>query len=334
MLSRVADALFWMARYYERAENTARLIDVDINMMLDMGHLIEEVDSGARYWEPIIRITSPLREFRRRYPETTPDAAIAWLTYDEGNPNSILACIRNARENARKMRGRITAEMWEQLNTTYLRVRETSLEQVHKEGASAYFLRIRRASQLFQGMFASTLPRDEAFQWIQLGMLLERADATTRLLDVKYHILLPSVDEVGGPIDNVQWIAVLKACSAYEAYQRRYVARITPSRVAEFLVLDRTFPRSVRFCFEEMRRSLRSIALDHGVLDRQPPEIVAAHVRHMLSNTTMSGIVQFGLHQYMLQLQDYCNEISQKITQAYFQARSIPQGALSEELTV
>jgi len=322
MLSRIADALFWMSRYYERAENTARLIDVNINRMLDMGYLMEEADSGARYWEPIIRITSPLQEFRRHYPTTTQDAAIEWLTYSADNPHSILACIRHARENALRIRGRITSEMWEQLNTTYLRVRETNLDQIHREGASAYFLRIRRASQLFQGMFASTLPRDEALQWIMLGLLLERADATTRLLDVKYHILLPSVEDVGGPIDNVQWLAVLKSCSAAEAFQRRYVARITPSRVAEFLVLDQAFPRSVRFCFDQIGLSLRSVALEHGTPDEQPPEMVATHVRHKLSETTISNIIQFGLHQYLLQLQDHCAEISQEISQAYFQARS------------
>ena len=114
---------------------------------------------------------------------------------------------------------------------------------------------------------------DEGWQWIQIGEYLERADATTRLVDVKYHILLPSIEEVGGPIDNVQWIAVLKSCSAYEAYQRRYAARITPSRVAEFLVLDRTFPRAVRFCFDQMHWALRSIGVEHGALGEGAPEI-------------------------------------------------------------
>jgi uncharacterized alpha-E superfamily protein len=319
MLSRVANALFWMARYYERAENTARLIDVNINMMLDMGHALHDVGASAPYWTPIIRITSPFDEFRARYNRISQESALQWLAFDETNPNSILQCVSRARENARSIRGQISTEMWQQINSTYLRVKSSGMDEVWREGAHSYFLSIREASQLFQGMISSTQPRDEAFQWMELGKYLERADATTRLIDVKYHILLPSLAEVGGPIDNVQWIAVLKSCSAYEAYQRRYVDKITPSRVAEFLVLDKTFPRAVRFCFDQVRWSLRSIATEHGAADERPPEIVASHVRHKLSESNMSGIIQYGLHEYMLQLQRYCAEISFKIGDAYFQ---------------
>ncbi|HEX8833940.1 MAG TPA: alpha-E domain-containing protein, partial [Abditibacteriaceae bacterium] len=266
MLSRVADALFWMARYVERAENTARLIDVNFNMMLDMGHVLGDAGSGAPYWNPIIRITSPFASFREAYPKTTQESAIEWLTFGATNPNSILACVRNARENARAIRGSISSEMWEHINTTYLQMQETNSASLRREGALTYFRDVRMASATFQGLAATTMPRDEGWQWMQVGKYLERADATTRLLDVKYHILLPSIDEVGGPIDNVQWIAVLKSCSSYEAYQRRYVARITPSRVAEFLVLDKTFPRSVRFCFDQMHWALRSVGNEHGAL--------------------------------------------------------------------
>src|SRR5688572_823223 len=135
MLSRAADALFWLGRYYERAENTARLIDVNTNMTLDMGHLLEEAGSGARYWEPLVRITGPLHEFRERHPHTTREAAIEWLAHSDANPNCILACIRRARENARTVRGRITTQMWEQLNSTYLRVRDTDHNHLRREGA-------------------------------------------------------------------------------------------------------------------------------------------------------------------------------------------------------
>jgi uncharacterized alpha-E superfamily protein len=319
MLSRVADALFWMSRYYERAENTARLIDVNINMMLDMGGALGEAGSSARYWNPIIGISSPFEEFRTRYPRTTQESAIEWLTFGEGNPNSILSCIQSARENARAMRGTISSEMWEQINTTYLNLRGTGIDDVWREGPYDYFRHIRQSSQLFQGLVETTMLRDEGWQWIKIGSYLERADATTRLVDVKYHILLPSLEDVGGPIDNVQWMAVLKSCSAYEAYQRRYAARITPSRVAEFLVLDRTFPRAVRFCFDQMHWALRSIGTEHGELGECTPEIVASNVRRMLSETTMHGIVQFGLHQYMMQLQKHCAEVSGKIQDRYFQ---------------
>ncbi len=325
MLSRVADALFWMARYYERAENNARLIDVNMNMMLDMGRTMPEAKSGEGGWNPIIRMASPFRDFRAIYSKTTSDAAIEWLTFSHQNPNSIASCIGRARENARAMRDVMSSEMWEQINTTYLQLKESSLQTIKKEGEHTYFRRIREASQLFQGMVKSTFPHDEAFQWIELGTYLERADATSRLIDVKYYILLPSLDEVGGPIDQVQWIAVLKSCSAYEAYQRRYVARITPSRVAEFLVLNESFPRSVRFCFDRVHQSLHSIAAAHGAESGHEiggavgPEIVAEKVRDKLSQTTMIGIVKSGLHEYMQDLQNECAHISGKITESYFQ---------------
>ena len=325
MLSRVADALFWMARYYERAENAARLLDVNVNMMLDMGHVLGDpalgdMASAPRNWNPIVTITSPFDAFREKYPTTTQEAAISWLTFDDDNPNSILNCISRSRENARGVRGSISSEMWQQINTTYLSVKETTPRDIWREGPHQYFRRIRMASQLFQGLIETTMLRDEGWNWIQIGTHLERADATTRLIDVKYHILLPSVEDVGGPIDNVQWIAVLKSCSAFEAYQRRYAARITPSRVAEFLVLEPTFPRAVRFCFDQMHWALRAIATEHGDAGESSAEIVASNVRRKLGDTTMSGIIRHGLHQYMTQLQDDCAEISGKISQAYFQA--------------
>lgn len=332
MLSRVADALFWMARYYERAENTARLLDVNVNMMLDMGNVLSdpamgEAASASRYWNPIVTITSPFNAFRASYPTTTQEAAISWLTFDESNPNSILNCITRCRENARAVRGSISSEMWQQINTTYLSVKETTPEDIWREGPHQYFRRIRMASQLFQGLVESTMLRDEGWQWIQIGTYLERADATTRLIDVKYHILLPSLEEVGGPIDNVQWIAVLKSCSAYEAYQRRYAARITPSRVAEFLVLDRTFPRAVRFCFDQMHWALRTIATEHGDAKESSAEIVASNVRRTLGDTTMSGIIRYGLHQYMGELQNNCAEVSGRIAHSYFQAGMLRRAA-------
>ena len=319
MLSRVADTLFWMARYYERAENTARLIDVNINMMLDMGDVVGESGSGAHYWNPIININSPYNEFRARYSRTTQESAIEWLTFGEANPNSIWNCIARARENARAVRGSMSSDMWQQLNTTYLELKDSSTSDIWREGPHAYFRRIRMASQLFQGLVETTMLRDEGWHWIQSGKYIERADATSRLVDVKYHILLPSVEEVGGPIDNVQWIAVLKSCSAYQAYQRRYASQITPSRVAEFLVLDRTFPRAVRFCFDQVHWALHCIGVEHGTTDESPPQSVAEQARRVLDETTMSGIIQFGLHQYMTQIERHCVEISAQISECYFQ---------------
>jgi uncharacterized alpha-E superfamily protein len=324
MLSRVADNLFWMARYFERAENTARLINVNFNLMLDMGGSFGAAvpDASAASepsWNPIVRIASPYQEFRAAHPKTTPDAAIEWLTFGQNNPNSIVRCVEMARENARAIRGAISTEMWEQLNTVYLDLKGADLRRIGREGAHAFFRKVRLDSALFQGITDLTLPRNEGWHWIQIGKHLERADATSRLLDVKYHILLPSLDEVGGPIDNVQWIAVLKSCSAYEAYQRRYVARITPSRVAEFLVLDKSFPRSVRFCFDQVHHGLSDVGQEHGAREESAAEIAAVEAQATLEKSTMTGIIQFGMHQYLLKLGDHCVDISSKIASTYFQ---------------
>jgi uncharacterized alpha-E superfamily protein len=321
MLSRVADSLFWMSRYVERAENTARLVHVNINMMLDMGHALEGAGSSVSHWKPIVRIATPWYRFREVYSRVTQEAAIEWLTFHPENPNSIINCVSRARENARAIRGATSSEMWEHINTVYLDLQKSNMARIRSEGAHTFFRNIRTNSALFQGLTDLTMPRDEGWYWIQVGKYLERADATSRLLDVKYHILLPSLEEVGGPIDNVQWIAVLKSCSSYEAYQRRYVARITPSRVAEFLVLDKSFPRSVRFCFDSLHDALKSIGAEHEhtMAIENPPEIVAWQVHEKLAGTTMGGIIQYGLHQYMQEIQGHCGDISAKISQTYFQ---------------
>ena len=319
MLSRVADNLFWMARYFERAENVARLIDVNVNLMLDMGHALEDAGASAPYWNPIVRIASPHGAFRERYATTSADAAIEWLCFHEANPNSIRNCVARARENARAIRGTISTEMWQQLNTSFLDLQDADLEQVQRSGAHEFFAKVRLESAQFQGITDLTMPREEGWNWIQVGKYLERADATARLLDVKYHILLPSLDEVGGPIDNVQWIAVLKSCSSYEAFQRRYVARIRPSRVAEFLVLDSSFPRSARFCFDQLHLALCQIRAEHGAHNFDAATEKASDVRGLLASTSMTGIIKFGLHEYLVQIEDFCAEISAQISANYFQ---------------
>jgi uncharacterized alpha-E superfamily protein len=280
-----------MARYYERAENNARLIDVNQNMMLDMGRALANSGATASYWNPIVRMISPFDEFRARFPRTTADAAIEWLTFSRDNPNSIVTCIARARENARAIRPALSSEMWEQVNTTYWTFKNTSMESIKREGQSAFFQRIRESSQLFQGMVKSTFPNDEGFYWLELGQHLERADATSRLVDVKYYILLPSLDEVGGPIDQTQWAAVLKSCSAYEAYQRKYVAKITPSRVAEFLVLHPAFP-ALGAVLLRQDPLVAAHHLDRAWLLGRWPELVASQVRHMLTEASMTGIIQ------------------------------------------
>lgn len=220
MLSRVADSIYWMNRYVERAENVARFVDVNLNLLLDAPLGMEQ------QWEPIVITTGDQEFFRERYGEATADNILRFLTFDREYPNSIISCLRSARENARSVREVISSEMWEQVNDFYLMVNEAanvgSLSELHH-----FFPQVKMASHLFAGVMDATMTHNEGWHFGELGRLLERADKTGRILDVKYYILLPAVTDVGSPLDDLQWIALLKSASAYEMYRKRQY-RITP----------------------------------------------------------------------------------------------------------
>ena len=239
MLSRVADSIYWMHRYVERAESYARFLTVNFNLALDLP------PNTPEQWIPLLTITNHIQEFNRYHTHKTRDLVIEFLTFDHRNPNSIAASLYAARENARSVRERISVEMWEQINKLYLKIKDSDAQQAAlKEDPREFFVEIIRECQLFHGITASTISRSEAWHFGRLGTFLERADKTSRLLDVKYHILLPNVDTVGSPIDLIQWAALLKSVSAYSIYRKEY-GIISPENVIEFLVLGRKFPRSI-----------------------------------------------------------------------------------------
>ncbi len=252
MLSRVADSIYWMSRYVERAENVARFIDVNLTLMLD-------TSTGAgQQWEPLVNTTGDHELFKQRHTVATEANTIHFLTFDDENPNSILSCLVAARENARSIREIISSEMWEQLNTFYLTVKA----EAERPGAPAkphqFFTDVKLASHLFNGVTDATMTRNEAWHFLEMGRMLERADKTSRILDVKYFILLRSVADVGSPFDEVQWAAVLRSASAFEMYRKTH-GRITPGGIITFLLLDPDFPRSVRSCVDRARNSLHAI---------------------------------------------------------------------------
>src|SRR5688572_420860 len=211
MLSRVADSIYWMNRYIERAENYARFIDVNFNLTLDLPYGMTE------QWRPLLFTTADHELFEHRYGEATKENVIRFLTFDLENSNSILSCLAKARENARTMRDVISSEMWEQLNTFYLGIRNSKATQVwNLTNQMNFFHEIRRGCALFYGIADATIMHSESWHFGNLGRYMERADKTTRILDMKYYILLPKVEDVGSPIDLVQWTAVLKSASALE----------------------------------------------------------------------------------------------------------------------
>jgi uncharacterized alpha-E superfamily protein len=224
MLSRVADSIYWLNRYIERAENVARFIDVNINLMLDVPVEIPQ------QWQPLVSVTGDMELFNSRYSEANNENVIHFLTFDENYANSIISCLKAARENARSIREVISSEMWEEVNSFYLMVKEATT--VKSLGNLPKFLGyVKMASHRFAGVMDATMSHNEGWHFGQLGRLLERADKTARILDVKYFLLLPSAEWVGTPLDRIQWIALLKSASGYEMY-RKSQHHIIPSCVA------------------------------------------------------------------------------------------------------
>lgn len=301
MLSRVADSLYWMSRYIERAENTARLLDVNLQLMLDFEGLDDETLTG--HWLPIIASSGVVESFNKLYPRADSSSVLDFLTFNTRNPNSILSCVNAARENARMVRDQISGEMWEVINRTYHGLRIRDAASIQQSGLYEFYDELKQSSMLFQGLSDSTFTHDQGYKFIQAGKYLERADQTSRILDIKYHMLLPDPNEVGGAVDLAQWMAVLRSCSAFEAYHHRYVDEIQPWNVAEFLILSPTFPRSIRFCLSTLDYHLRSISFTAQGQFSNSAEQLSGRLRSELIYTTIEEIYREGLHEYIDRIQ-------------------------------
>jgi uncharacterized alpha-E superfamily protein len=311
LLSRVADSLYWMSRYTERAENVARFVDVNLHLMLDMP--TEHVNQ----WSPLVAISGDLPLFTERYGEATQENVIRFLTYDTGNPNSIVSCLQAARENARSVRETISSEMWEQINGMYLMIRSANSEMLTTELLPDLFHQVRMACHLFQGITDVTMTHNEAWHFLRLGRKLERADKTTRILDVKYFILLPSVTDIGTPYDDIQWSAVLKSVSGFEMYRKRF-GRVGPNRIIEFLILDREFPRAAHFCILRAAESLHAITGTPAGTFRLSSEQRLGQLRAELDYSSVEAILGVGLHEFLDGLQGKLNTIDDCIRANFF----------------
>lgn len=309
MLSRVADSIYWLNRYIERAENIARFVDVNLNLSLD------STLGMSQQWKPLVLTTGDLDLFNERYGESTVENVIQFLTFDPEYPNSIISCLRSARENARSIREVISSEMWEQINNFYLMLKDA----VHVgkiDELSSFFAEVKLSSHLFIGVMDVTMSHNEGWHFGRIGRLIERADKTARILDVKYFILLPSLRDVGTPLDELQWIALLKSASAYEMY-RKCQRRINPDSVAEFLILDREFPRSIQFCLLEAEKSLRHISGNNIGTWQNPAERALGKLRSELEFITIEEIVNQGLHEFLDHVQNQLNEVGKEIFETF-----------------
>jgi len=316
MLSRVADAIYWLNRYVERAENIARFIDVNLKLFLDSPSGIEQ------QWDPLVMTTGDLVLFQERYGKATPENVIQFLTFDSGYSNSIVSCLRAARENARSIREVISSEMWEQVNSFYFMVQNAS-QNLGGFEPEVFFAEVKMASHLFAGVTDATMTHNEGWNFGKIGRFLERADKTARILDVKYFLLLPSVKDVGSTLDELQWMALLRSASAYEMYRKRGQHRITPADIADFLILDREFPRSIRFCVMEAERSLHEITTTPSGTWTNPAERSLGRLRSELDYLTIEEIIQNGLHEYLSHLLQEIYGVGNKIFETFFALKSI-----------
>lgn len=294
MLSRTADHLFWMSRYIERAENLARLLDVTWQMSM----VPQSEEAANQNWRAIITLNSLDETFAAKYDTVNAENVLRFMVRDADNYSSIYSCLRMARENAHAVRGTVTSEMWETLNFTWLEARDRTFEEIFNAGIGEFFEWVKMRSSLSRGTTLGTLLQDESYHFIRLGTLLERADNTARILDVKYHVLRPHGDE--GATDFYQWGALLRSVSAFEVYRKAYRDVITPERVAELLILRDDMPRSLHFCMNGVVKNLELIANRHsGETQRQ-----AGLLHAQLHYARVEDILAQGLHEWLTDFMD------------------------------
>lgn len=317
MLSRVANSIYWMNRYMERAENYARFMSVNFNLALDLPPNV------TQQWEPLLIATADNFLFYKYFEEPTRENVIEFLTFDKRNPNSIVSSLSNARENARTVRETISKEMWENLNALFLMVRDMGSQHADwpQNRMQDFLADVRNGTQLFYGVIDATFTRNEAWHFGRVGRFLERADKTSRFLDVKYFTLFPE-DEDGSTLDLMIWSSVLKSVSAYNMYRQQH-RQLSPENIIGFLILDKHFPRAVAHCIRQSELSLYEISCNNAANGHtNPAERAMSKLRAELEFTETEDIAK-ALHQYLDRFQTRCNEVGAAIYETYFDLKPV-----------
>lgn len=326
MLSRVANSIYWTNRYMERIENYARFVGVNFNLALDLPPNIDE------QWEPLLIATADDLLFYQYYENPTREDVIHFMTFDKRNPNSIMSCLTEARENARTIRETITKEMWESINALYLQLRSVSYEDLHRmDQLQKFFDEIKKNCQLYHGIVDSTFTRNEAWHFGRMGRHVERADKSSRFLDVKYFTLQQDSNPASGSTHELMtWTAVLKSVSAYNMYRQTHRA-LNPINIVGFLILDRLFPRSIAYCMRQAELSLYAIAgstPEKGHTNDAEKKI--SKLRSEIEYCEAEDIFKTGLHQFLDEFQIKNNEIDSSIHDLYFGLKPIAPGSQSQ----
>ncbi|MEM7578205.1 MAG: alpha-E domain-containing protein [Planctomycetota bacterium] len=314
MLSRVANAIYWMARYVERAENTARFIDVNLQLTLDRSSVV------SPQWMPLVNITGDDQAFIESYGNADRDAVLEFLTLDLNNPNSIASCAAAARENARTIRETITTEMWEQVNELHHLMGSAKATQLNHH----FFRHVKRTAMLFNAVTDSAMSRAIGWEFARLGRMIERADKTSRMLDVKYFLLLPSTEDVGTTLDVIQWRALLASVDAMEMYRQQY-GTINPTHVADFLMFNGDFPRALAHCLYSAKHALDKLipGADSGEAFQagQDAQRCLGRLVSEVQYGRAHEVITAGLHEYLDAFQTKLNACDDAIHAAFFAPR-------------
>ena len=315
MLSRTADHLFWMSRYTERAENTARMLSVSYETSM----LPQRLDDAIRAWQGVLSISELIPAYQARYSEVSRDNVLFFMVADESNPASIVSCLKAARENARAVRGALTTEVWETQNQTWLGLRKHLQDGALAKDPGHFFEWVKYRSHLSRGVVLGTMLQDEAFNFLRLGTFLERADNTARLLDVRFHAIQRDYHGVdasrknGQQFDFYHWSALLRSVSAFEVYRKVYRDVITPERVADLLVLRADMPRSLHACMREVVFNLKAVAHDGALNSQRKAGRLLADVQF----SRIDEILDAGLHAYLTQFLERVNQLGECIAKDY-----------------
>jgi uncharacterized alpha-E superfamily protein len=311
LLCRVAENMFWLNRYVERAIGIIRVVDVTAHLELDAG----DSDSGSSdLWTPLLGQTG------RNGTVHQPGEVRHYLAFDGENPNSLLSCIRSARGAARQVRDSISSEMWEQINTSYLALSKPDGSRELEDDLHTFYRRIRDSLLLIQGLADATVAHDEAWQFLTVGMYLERADNVARLLGLQSHLLTTAIHAD----ETVRWLAVLRSAGSSEAYSRYYSLRVEPTRVLEFLLLNAAFPQSVRFSLGAAWSAMESIA--QATQDASAPPVRAlGRLRARLEHASIDEVLELGLEDYLSAIRQDIAQVSDLITRAFFRFAPVPE---------
>jgi uncharacterized alpha-E superfamily protein len=317
MLSRVADSLYWMSRYLERAEHTTRLLDVNLNLMLD-----ESATSADRRWQRMLQALGNPKDVKWT---GDPYALTQTLSFDTGNKASILSCIISARENSRHVREQISTEQWHRLNSLYLQVTRPEMQSdMHAEAIiasgeqpSEFLQQVMEAVHQFQGVSDSTMSHGEGWQFIQVGRYIERASATALLLEAYHADLWSHFDRLPEGNEYLEWMGLLRSATAFEAYCKVYTADLTPDRILEFLLLDEDFPHSLRFSIDTLQNALEAIDGESGKVRAEPLRRLAGRLQASLSYSSVDEILSGDVVAYLRGIQFQCKSIHDMIYELY-----------------